>query len=766
MGSAPTSVVTHRAPSGGRRGEPRHRADGRGGAIRGLVTLAVLAVWLVVGAFGGMAQGRLSEVQENDAAAFLPASAESTRAAELARAFSDTTTLPALVVVEARPSGSSLTAAQQRAVAAFAEGLADLPLGGAGERLGAFLTGPVVAIPAPDGQAVLVPVPIDGERASESVGEEDRVVTLVVDALRDAAGDVRGEDLGVWVTGPAGAVADLVAAFGGIDGILLVVAVLVVLGILVLVYRSPILPFAVILTALFGLTAASLVVYRLASGGVLDLNGQSQGILFILVVGAATDYSLLLVARYREELTRHESVYVAMRVAWRRSLAPISASAGTVVAGLLCLLLSDLSSNASLGPVASIGIVSSYLAALTLLPALLLVAGRRSRGVFWPKVPRPAARALHGRGDADAVGSGGSDDALESGASGLWHRLAGFVARHDRPVWVATALVLVGLTALVPMFRAEGTSDSDVFLTEVESVAGQEVLAAHFDAGQAQPIVIVVPEADLGPVLAAAAEVDGVARATPLTTVPGGEEPLVVQDRVLVNAVTTASADSRAALTVASEVRAAVHEASEDAVVGGAAAERLDAQETSVRDLQRIIPAVLAVILMVLVLLLRAVVAPVVILLANVLSFGASIGVAALVFNEVFRFPGSDPGVVLYAFVFLVALGIDYTIFLMTRVREESLERGTRRGVRYGLAVTGGVITSAGIVLAATFGALSVLPILFLAQISFLVAFGVLLDAMVVRSLLVPALVHDLGRRSWWPWGAAVAGDRSENVAR
>ena len=727
----------------GTRSEP---SDRKRGALRGLVVLAVLAAWLVIAAFGGVAQGRLSEVQENDTAAFLPASAESTRAAELARGFVDTESLPALVVVEAEPAGTPLSGSQLGAVQEFARDLPSVPVEGTGETVGDFLAGPIVVIPSEDGQAALLPVPVDATRATESAEGEGSVVNLVVEAVREAAADLEGSGVAVWVTGPAGTIADLVEAFSGIDGLLLIVAVLVVLAILVVVYRSPSLPFTVIFTALFGLTGASLAVYHLAAAGVLDLDGQSQGILFILVVGAATDYSLLLVARYREELTRHESVYTAMRIAWRRSLEPISASAGTVIAGLMCLLLSDLSSNASLGPVSAIGIASAYLAALTLLPALLLMTGRRSRLIFWPRVPRVAP-------------AGAVDPELEPGASGLWHRLAAFVARRDRAVWIGTAAALIALTAFAPTFRAGGSSDSDVFLTEVESVAGQEVLAAHFDAGGTQPITIVAPESDADAVAAAAAGVPGVTSATVLTAGPASTEPLVVDGRVLVNAVTAASADSREAVQVASDVRDTVHEVSPDALVGGAAAQRLDSQQTSVRDLQRIVPAVLAVILVVLVLLLRAVVAPLIILVANLLSFGASIGVAAILFNQVLGFPESDPSVILYAFVFLVALGIDYTIFLMTRVREETLALGTRRGVRRGLAVTGGVITSAGIVLAATFGALAVLPLLFLVQIAFLVSFGVLLDTMVVRSLLVPGVVHDLGRRSWWPWTARIPAD-------
>ncbi len=731
---------------------PGRRGRRGSGVVRGFVTLAVIAIWLAIGAFGGMAQGQLSDVQENDAAGFLPANAESTRAADLAREFTDTTSLPALVVVEAQPPGTTLSPEQFGAIQAFTEAIPSLPLEGSNQTVGDLLTQPVVAIPSEDGQAVLVPVQLDAERATEATDDgEGTFVGAVVVALRESAADLEGADLGVWVTGPAGSIADLTEAFGGIDGILLLVAVAVVLLILVLVYRSPSLPFTVIFTSLFGLTGASLIVYHLAAAGALDLNGQSQGILFILVVGAATDYSLLLVARYREELTRHESPYTAMRIAWRRSLEPISASAGTVIAGLLCLLLSDLSSNRSLGPVAAIGIASAYLAALTLLPAFLLVAGRRSRLVFWPRVPRLAGP------DADPD--------LEPGASGLWHRLAGFVARRDRAVWAVTALVLVGLTAFAPTFAADGTSDSDIFLTEVESVAGQDALAAHFDAGQVEPVVIVAPEEDAPLVLDAALGVEGVTGATVETGSPESTDPLVVDGRVIVNAVTTAGAETQEATEVAQAVRDAVDAVSPDSLVGGTAAQRLDVQLTSARDLRTIVPAVLVVILVVLVLLLRAVVVPVVIVVANLLSFGASLGVAALVFTYVFDFPGADPTVVLYAFVFLVALGIDYTIFLMTRVREETLVRGTRPGVRFGLAVTGGVITSAGVVLAATFGALAVIPILFLAQISFLVAFGVLLDTLVVRSLLVPGVVHDMGRLSWWPWTARIPADEVDRAA-
>jgi len=756
--------------------------------LRGLVVLAALVAWLAVGAFGGMAQGSLSEVQENDNAAFLPENAESTRADQLARDFSGSESLPALVVLRSA-DGGALTAEKIAAGQRLADavGAAQLPSAGA---LQDYLTGPVVAVPSEDGEALLIPVALDGEAANKLVGEnEERLVNVVVDELRVLVGEqLDGTGLQGWVTGPAGFVADLVSAFGGIDGILLGVALVVVLVILFIVYRSPSLPFTVLLTAVFALCAAALVIKPLAGGGLLLLNGQSQGILSILVIGAATDYSLLLVARYREELTRHEHPAAAMRAAWRASLEPIAASAGTVIVGLLCLLLSDLGSNASLGPVAAIGIASAVLAALTLLPALLLVAGRRSRFVFWPRMPHYV-----GPDGAGVVGGEG-----RRARRGLWERVANFVGSHARPVWIVTALVLLAGAAFVPTLRADGTSDTDIYLNEVESVKGEEVLAEHFDEGTVQPAVVITSAENGAEVRDAAEGVDGVGSAEILTDAAGaptgaptgagggqpadGEsgaptgagggrpsdgqagdgqagEPLVVDGRVQILVVTKDAAETQRALVTVADLRAAVHEVDADALVGGAAAQRLDTQETAAKDLRTIIPVVLVAIFLMLVLLLRSIVAPLVLLAANVLSFGATMGLSALVFNHVLGFPGADATVPLYGFVFLVALGIDYSIFLMTRVREESLQHGTRSGVERGLAVTGGVITSAGLVLAATFSALAVIPLLFLVQLAFIVAAGVLIDTFVVRSLLVPGAIHDLGRVAWWPWRRRVPQD-------
>jgi RND superfamily putative drug exporter len=500
--------------------------------------------------------------------------------------------------------------------------------------------------------------------------------------------------------------------------------------ILLVVYRSPILPIAVLITAVFGLAVAAMVIYPLATNGTLGLNGQSQGILSILVVGAATDYSLLLVSRYREELHGNPSKWVAMAVAWRAVVAPIVASAATVILGLLCLLFSLLGNTRGLGPIGALGIAGALVASLTFLPAVLLLFGRR---IFWPIIPR--LDHVHAE---DSVGR-----------RGIWGRVAGNVGRHPRRTWALTLVALLACAAFVPTLKAEGVTQSQLFLNKVESVTGQEVLASHFPAGSGSPVQIIVPRAKAEQALSETTSADGVASAFLKQAV--GTPPKVVNGDILIEATLTPSADSPAAEAVVEELRTDLDRVGPEVLVGGSTAINLDVRHASERDLRVIIPAILAVIFVVLMLLLRSLVAPLVLVVANVISFAATVGVAAIVFNHIFNFPGSDPSTPLYAFVFLVALGIDYSIFLMTRVREEAAQRGTRPGILVGLAVTGGVITSAGIVLAATFSALSVIPILFLAQIAFIVAFGVLLDTLVVRSLLVPAFAHDIGRHIWWP---------------
>ncbi len=701
---------------------PRGRWAWRGGIA------LVLIGWLLMGAIGGPTVGRLSEVQENDNANFLPKQAESTLVSNESAKFVDSKALPYFVLVE-RDSG--ITPADLAAARGFLAKLPALDLGG-GKNLGDYLAAPPqTVVPSADKKALLLTVELDGERADELITEGETVLFATADTMRDEIKqDLTPSGLQVYVTGPGGVLADFIVAFSGIDGILLGVALAVVFVILLIVYRSPILPIAVLLTAVFGLALAASIVYPLAKNGVLELNGQSQGILFILVVGAATDYSLLLVSRYKEELHDYTSKYDAMRIAWRASIEPIAASAATVILGLLCLLLSQLGSTRGLGPVGAIGIFGALVASMTFLPALLLAFGRR---IFWPSIPH--VDHVHAR---DQVGG-----------RRLWGRVSGLVGRHPRRVWVISALALLACGAFLPTFKASGISQEDLFLNKVESVTGTEDLGKHFDAGAGTPVQILTPVAQAEQVVQIATQVDGVGAAS--ASVAPGVPPKVVDGKVLVQATLKVKADSPAATKVVEHLRTELDKVGPDVLVGGNTAINLDVLDASNRDLRVIIPTILAVIFLVLMLLLRSILAAILLVVANVISFAATLGVSAIAFNHIFGFPGADPAIPLYGFVFLVALGIDYSIFLMTRVREESAEQGTRPGILVGLAVTGGVITSAGVVLAATFSALAVLPILFLVQTAFLVAFGVLLDTTIVRSLLVPALAHDIGPKVWWP---------------
>ncbi|MFN8096762.1 MAG: MMPL family transporter [Dermatophilaceae bacterium] len=704
--------------------------------------LVAILLWLVIGGIGGPLVGRLSEVQKNDNASFLPANAESTEVAKALPRFSASNDLPYLLIME---SSAEVTTADQAAAGAYLESIPSLALPAVGPKatVADYLNGkPSGPIPSADGRALLAIVNLDADTASATVNQTTALFETAK-ALRAAAPDVfAGTSLTTYVGGPGGLLADFVTAFAGIDGILLLVALGVVLVILLIVYRSPILPFAVLLSAVFGLGLAALVIFPLAKHDVIDLSGQSQGILSILVVGAATDYALLLVSRYREALHDHVTAWDAMRVAWRGAFPPILASGATVILGLLCLLLSRLGSTAGLGPVGALGIAGAMAAALTFLPALLLLIGRRS---FWPAIPR--------------VDHHHEVEKLDR--HGIWGRVARLVGTHPRRTWVITAIGLAAAAAFLPTFKADGVSADQLFLTKVDSVTASQALERHFPGGSGSPVQVLAPEAKAADVLAALTKEKGVSDAY-AGLAPGG--PPAVEDGVaLLQATLTAGADSPAALDVVKRLRVDLDAVDTGVLVGGGTATNLDVRDATNRDLKVIIPAILLVIFLVLALLLRSLVAPLLLVLANVLSFAATVGVGAIMFNHVFHFPNSDPATPLYAFVFLVALGIDYSIFLMTRVREETPANGTRKAILVGLAVTGGVITSAGIVLAATFSALGVLPLIFLAQIAFLVAFGVLLDTLIVRSLLVPALSHDIGSRIWAP--SALARDEHDATA-
>ncbi|WP_125098922.1 MMPL family transporter [Leucobacter chromiireducens] len=706
--------------------------------LRVLVPAALILIWVAAAGVGGPYFGKVSEVSSNDQTTYLPTSAEATQVQQRLGDFRDGDDIPAVVVLTQDEAFSP------EQLAALGDAAAALPdqVPGVSDALSPL-------IPSEDGRAAQLFVPIDS-------GDELRdTVNAVGDELRAAA----PAGVEVFVTGPAGFTADLVNGFSGIDGILLGVALAAVFVILIVVYRSLLLPVAVLGTSVIALTAALLLNWWLAKWGLLMLSGQTQGILFILVIGAATDYSLLYVSRYREELRLVEDRGAATVRALKGSIEPILASGGTVIAGLLCLLLSDLKSNSSLGPIAAIGIVFAMLAALTLLPAVLFAFGRAA---FWPKRPKfepevvAAEHGIHG---------------------GVWAKLAGWIKRRHRPIWIVTALVLAVGVVGASQLDASGVPQSDLVLGASEARDGQRALGEHFPGGSGSPVMVITPEDELQATADALLAQDGIESVSvtatdsvsgtlPVTAdgigqvgppgmpgMPAAEapEPTVADGDVLLQATLSDAADSDAAGETVREIRAELAEAVPAALVGGVTATALDTNDASIHDRTLIIPIVLLVITLILMLLLRSIVAPLLLVATTVLSFGTALGVAGWLFTHVFQFPGADPAVPLYSFVFLVALGIDYNIFLMTRVREESLAHGTRAGVLRGLSITGGVITSAGLVLAATFAALSVIPILFLVQIAFIVAFGVLLDTFIVRSLLVPALSYDIGRAIWWP---------------
>ncbi|HYN57896.1 MAG TPA: MMPL family transporter [Motilibacterales bacterium] len=697
-------------------GGPLHDAHSRGGIRlrRWAVPALIVVFWLfVVGPLGSYA-GQLSEVQENDAAGFLPASAESTQVRELSLAFSTSDTLPAIVVYE---FGEPIDEAALGAVASDIQRLGTVP----------GVTQPVIGpVPSEDRLAVTVIANLEIQSDTEPGAEVEAIRALLEDSPARALGAE------IYVTGPAGVLADFAEAFGEIDGILLLVALGVVLLILLIVYRSPVLPLIVLFTSLLALGAASFVIYQLAANDVITLSGQSQGILFILVIGATTDYSLLLVARFREELRRTEYQVDAMRATLRGTVEAILASGGTVILGVMTLVLSELNSNRGLGPVAAVGIAFAMLSALTFLPAVLVMLGRRA---FWPV--RPSLDLTH----------------PESQVTGFWARVATTVDRKPRVVLLASSAVLLVLCAFVPTFKAEGVPQSDFFLVSVESTQGQDALARHFPAGSGSETLVIGPQELAEQMTAVVTANEGVASVVPLVDGPPGPDaqPLVVDGDVLLQATLVDQADSAAAEQTVVELRADLDAVSTEVLVGGTTAIQLDTKAAAQRDLRVIIPAVLLVTLIVLILLLRAIVAPLVLIGTVIVSFAATIGLAAIVFYQILDLPGADASVPLFAFVFLAALGVDYNIFLMTRAREETIKHGNRAGMLRALAVTGGVITSAGIVLAATFSALALLPLLFLFEIAFLVAAGVLIDTLIVRSLVVPSAVIVIGPRTWWP---------------
>lgn len=706
-----------------------------------VIALLVVIAWFGIGGFTGPLSGQLSDVQTNSNAEFLPENSETTAASVKLERFASSgaaEVVPMTIVFE-RTNGTFSDADYP----AFQSIIQEVIAIGEIEQYLAYVEVNGVQVPnvfpatpeqfalamSSDGEAFVLNINLDSNKLLNSQGSF-QVIGGIVDEVQVIV-DAPFSDASGYVTGAIGIFSEFAKAFAGIDERLLLTTLLVVTIILIAVYRSPILWIIPLISAIFSLSAASGLVYYLALNDIIKLNGQSQGILFVLVIGAATDYALLLISRYREELRHDDNKYHAMIVAWKGSWEPIAASAGTVIAGLLCLQLSELRSNAGLGPVGALGIGASLVVSLTFLPAILVLLGRR---VFWPFIPHFGSEVAEIRG--------------------IWGRVARFVGRKPRGSWIVSTLVLLAMAFGLTQLKAEGVSDVEVFTNQdAKPLIGLRVLEKHNLVPPSVDATIVLNAEYLEDVTAAASNTDGVVVATPRTSfTDAGPVTTIVDGLAAIDITFQAVEESSRQQLFIEDLRNSVREVDgAEALVGGNAAANYDVQQSSRRDRVVIIPIILAVITLILMLLLRSILAPIMLLATVVLSFGAALGASAYVFNYLFDFPGADSSFPLFAFVFLVALGIDYNIFLMTRVREESIKLGTNEGVIKALAVTGGVITSAGIVLAATFAVLGVLPLVFLAQLGFAVAFGVLLDTLLVRSVLVPALSLEIGKKIWWP---------------
>jgi len=659
----------------------------------------VLVFWIGAFVVLGSFAGKLTDVQNNEASSWLPANAESTLALEKMEPFQDPNAIPTTVVYE-KEAGFSEADKE-----AMAEQAAELQ---AMDDVEGKVVGPKVS---QDGQAAQTVVTYNlGANGWNKMPD-----------IAEQIHDITGVDGGkVYLAGIGGSAVDSFESFEGLDTSLLFAAFGVVILLLLFTYRSPTLWILPILSVVISLSCSLGLIYFLAKYADLTVNGQSQAIVSILVIGAGTDYALLLVARYREELRRHEDRHEAMAFALHRATPAIIASASTVIVGMLCLLLAEMNSTAGLGPVAAIGVGVTLLAMITLLPALLVIFGR---WMFWPMRP--------------TFGS------AEPTSTGVWAKVGAFIAPRPRKVWLVTALALGIATLGVLTLNTNGLSAEDTYTKEFPSVTGQKLLTEHGLADASTPVMVVANADKAGEVAAAMADVENL---------EAPSAPIAQDGVAFITANLTVDSTTTAAFDTVDAVRAEVHAVDGgDALVGGNSAILDDMLQANTRDSQVIIPVTLIVVLLILMLLLRALASPLILIATVVLSFGAALGISSLVFKYVFDYPGADPSFPLFVFVFLVSLGIDYNIFLMTRVREETLTRGTRQGSLVALSATGGVITSAGLVLAATFGMLATLPLVFLVELGFAVALGVILDTIIVRSVLVTAINLDLGSKIWWP---------------
>lgn len=663
----------------------------------------VVLFWIVLLMVAGSKAGNFEKVQINTSESYLPGSAESLKAIEAEQDLPGGEQLPGLLVFQ-RDAG--LTDEDRETIEQAAQSLNDEPL--------EAQIGKAAASFAEDGKTATIYV------SYEATGEDERL-TNAAERLNALADDVP-EGLQVYLTGGIGYANDANAAFESLNSTLLIGTALVVITLLLLIYRSPILWIIPLISVIFAEVMTRAAGTIIAESGTV-VNGQSAGIMTVIVFGVGTDYALLVVARYREELRRHEDTHEAMRAALHASVPAIVASAATVASALFVLLLADNNGTQSLGPIAAIGVLFAMLSMLTLLPALMLIVGRFA---FWPFVPR-------------------FDSVEDSGTRGFWTKLGLRVRAHPRRTWLAV-LVFLGFLSLGWIDYSEGLTQNNSYTSKVDSVRGEELLNKSLPPGATGPTVVIVKGDDQA--VAAAQEV-----------LTGEQQVASVNEEVLrsngtarITAILKSDPYSDAARSSVPRLRAGMAEIDNaEILVGGPSAIDYDQRKTAKRDNRLIIPVALVLVLLILIALLRSITLPLVLMATVVASFFASLGASIWAFEHIFGFPGVDPGLPLYVFIFLVALGVDYNIFLMARAREETAEVGSDDGMMRALVATGGVITSAGLVLAGTFSILATLPLVFLVEIGFAVAFGVLLDALIVRSVLVPALVWDIGPRVWWP---------------
>ncbi|WP_156722806.1 MMPL family transporter [Streptomyces apocyni] len=658
---------------------------------------AVLALWIAVLALAAPFAGKLGDIEENGAIDYLPASADSTQVAMLQQELpgGEATELVLVYQRDGKLTGAdqAVADAQVAEIAAAHE-----------------LTARPRAVESTDGTTLMYPV------STTEPGGDEELRNAFVEDVRAA---VSGEDgMSVQVGGPGALQTDMEEVFATIDGTLMIATALVVTILLILTYRSPFLW----LIPLVGVAAAALtsraLIYALVEGFGMDLtvSGQTVGVMTVLVFGAGTDYALLIVARYREELRRIERPYEAMLAALRGCGPAVLASSGTVAAGLLCLLAADLNSSSGLGPVGAIGVLCALVAMLTLLPALLVLLGRR---VFWPLIPEYGVEAAPRRSLFAAMG----------GSAGR------------RPVAVlVSGVVLLGAMAMGAFNLPGNLRQEDSFTSQPESVAAMEILADAYPERGSQPIAVLAPTDEADRALNTARSTDGVATAERGRTGDNGWSELKVFAK---------DAPETPGETATIE---RLRDALDGSYVGGPSAQQVDLEHTNARDRLIVMPLLLAAVLLILILLLRSLVAPLMLVGAVVLVWASVMGLGGLLFEPVFGFAGVDPSIPLLSFVFLVALGVDYGIFLMHRMREEALTGAEPRDAALtALRTTGGVIASAGVVLAATFMVLLVLPLVMLREFGFLVAVGVLLDTFLVRTYLVTSASMLLKRRVWWP---------------